>query len=94
MSLSSNTGRHRVRRPPTHPGLGGTWGPNPYTLYGSHGRTYTPPVPGMQDLVWVVPVLSAPHTTAPQVSPAPLQEPEVSDPVPPLYAKPDELEAG
>lgn len=59
MSMSSNLGRYRVRNPPTIPGMGGTWGPNPYTLYGSSGRTHTPQPPsGMQD---PVPFVVVPH---------------------------------
>jgi len=76
MSLSSNVGRHRVRRPPTNPSFAGGWGPNPYTLYGSHGRTHTPPVPGMQEdqPARVPPVPLAHPIIAPQVYPDPLVE--------------------
>jgi len=72
--MSSNIGRHRVRNPPTIPGMGGTWGPNPYTLYGSNNRTHTP---GMQDralFVAVQPAPSVPLTIAPQVCPDPPQD--------------------
>jgi len=41
MSSSSNVGRYRVRFPPEN-ALLSDWGPNPLTLYGSHGRTHTP----------------------------------------------------
>lgn len=77
MSMSSNTGRYRVRNPPTHPGLGGSWGPNPLTLYGSGGRTHTP---GMQDRfrAAVQPAPLVPHIIEPQVSPDPCLE--VEDP--------------
>jgi len=36
--MSFNRGRNRVREPPRDPRFGGTWGPNPYTLYGSNNR--------------------------------------------------------
>lgn len=77
MSMSSNLGRYRVRNPPTHPGLGGTWGPNPHTLYGSGGRSHTPGMQGrFRDAVQPAP--SVPHTIERQVYPVPVHE--VEDP--------------
>jgi len=46
MSASSNVGRYRSKGTPAPAGFlpdeYNTWGPNPYTLFGSHGRTHTP----------------------------------------------------
>lgn len=45
--MSSNVGRYRTREPPSDPRLGGTWGANPFILYGSNGRTHTPGNPSL-----------------------------------------------